>query len=221
MSALSSEALLNNRFHGMEQKGERIDSGIVDVEMPWHKIAARCCALGMSPTETAEFCECSARHIGNLLRTPWFQERVNEFQEKSGVSLMDMFKGAGLAAFQTIVELCTGDKVPAAVKLNAAKEITERILGKSTQVIDLKATTIADPVARAMALEGEVGRLRDELKILPLDTPEGCANGSTNSMSGACPSAGREAPEETPGISLLISALKAKPKVSGLSLDND
>jgi len=149
-SALSAEALTSNRLHGKEQAASDI---IVDEEKPWHKHLAKYLALGMSQRDAAKMCDCSEAQVGRLLRTPWFQERLDEAMSSEGSDILSLFKGASTKAFAVLVEIAQDTKAPSASRVASAKEILERHLGKSTQFVEMKSEVIADPVARAKELE--------------------------------------------------------------------
>lgn len=148
-SALSAEALTSNRLHGKEQ----LVDALVNEEKPWHKHLAKYLALGMSQRDAAKMCDCSEGQVANLLRTPWFQERLDEAMSSEGSDILSLFKGASTKAFAVLVEIAQDPKAPSASRVASAKEILERHLGKSTQFVELKSEVISDPVARAKELE--------------------------------------------------------------------
>jgi transcriptional regulator with XRE-family HTH domain len=163
-SALSAESLFSDRMH----KPVTADNGDKPVleEQPGHMVLARFIALGLSQKEAGEAAGYSQNHVSRLLKMPWFQARVAGYLEASASGdLMTLFRGAGLQAFATLVEIVDNPKTPAAVRLAGVKEILERNLGKSTQYLEVKSTGSGDPVAEAEALEREVGNLRSTLKL--------------------------------------------------------
>lgn len=162
-SALSPEAFFGDRFHTREQQA--FDP--VDDERPEHVVIARYLALGMSQTEAANASGYSQQHISRLLKMPWFQGRVAQFLKEGSQDLMTLFRGAGLQAFATLVEITENPKTPAAVRLAGVKEILERNLGKATQYLEVKSTSSVDPVAEVEALERELASRQGEIKLLP------------------------------------------------------
>lgn len=152
------EIVSPERFRGRQGAGPKF-------EKPWHRHAAQYLAGGFSCRETAEFCGVTAAMVTNLMRAPWFGERVNEILAKSGaLDVMQVLTGEALASVATMVELRDGEKTPAAVKANIAKDILDRVLGKPKQFIETTATTVSDdPVAEAKRLEEEANRLRKDV----------------------------------------------------------
>lgn len=167
-SALSAESVFTDRMH-KPATADRGDHPVLE-EQPGHLVLARFLALGLSQKEAGEASGYSQNHVSRLLKMPWFQERVAKFLEASASGdLMTMFRGAALKAFVILEEMVDSPKTPAAVRLAGVKEIIERNMGKTTQYLEVKATS-GDPVAEAEALEREVLNLRSNLKIEPSST---------------------------------------------------
>jgi hypothetical protein len=158
-SNLSPEAENNfNRLHGMP-------APITELfyELPWHRTAAYFFATGvMSTPEVAQACNKDTRTVRNLLRQPWFQERVTKLlAETGGKDIMALFKAEQLNTFAVMLDLRDDDKTPAPVKFNVCRDILDRTLGKPVQRIETQDKTESDdPVAEARRLEEELNRTR-------------------------------------------------------------
>lgn len=157
MSELGPEALLTDRRQAQVGKLAPAIN-----EQSWHTQAAKCFSTGMTPTEVADFCDCSVALIYRLLKTPWFQERVTQYMEKQGVDLLSLFKTAAVGAYATVVEICNDVEAPKAVRVNAAKEILERTFGKAKQIVEVGQTPVGDPVQQVEALSKELALLRQQ-----------------------------------------------------------
>lgn len=157
-SACQAETLLE-AGRRQDKHGERTlayGSGVL--EMPWHKYAIKLSAMGISPSEIAEACDCEATVIYNLLRTDWFLERVSLEMEKELIPMSEFFKKNAVLAGLTLVELMQNPKTPASVRCTSANSLLERHLGKSTQVVQMKTEMVSSDVA------ADVRRLEEEIE---------------------------------------------------------
>jgi hypothetical protein len=158
-SNLSPEAENNfNRLHGMPAPRTELM-----YELPWHRTAAYFFATGvMSTPEVAQACNRDHRTVRNLLRQPWFQERVTKLMaETGGKDIMALFKAEQLNTFAVMLDLRDSKTTPAPVKFNVCRDILDRTLGKPVQRIETQDKTESDdPVAEARRLEEELNRTR-------------------------------------------------------------
>ena len=148
----------SGRFHGTKPAEHYLPE-----EKPWHRAAALMFAAGaVTIKEVAEAFDVTPPTVRNLLRTPWFQERVSDLMaEHGGRDIMTLFKAETYNSLVTLVELRDNTKVPAAVRRATAVDILDRALGKAVQRVETTDVPVsADPVAEAQRLERENGFLR-------------------------------------------------------------
>jgi hypothetical protein len=159
-SNLSPEAEQNfNRLHGMPLPVREIM-----YEQPWHRTAAYFFATGvMSTPEVAQACNKDNRTVRNLLRQPWFQERVTQLlAQNGGKDIMALFKAEQFNTLAVLLDLRDAKSTPAPVKFNVCRDILDRTLGKPVQRIETEDKTQSDdPVAEARRLEEELARSRE------------------------------------------------------------
>lgn len=158
-STLDAEATHGNgRLHGTKTPTYEIQK-----ELPWHRQAALMFAAGaVTITEVAQAFGVKNQTVGNLLRQPWFQERVNLLMaEKGGRDVMAMFRAETYGSIVTLIELRDSDKVPSPVRRACAVDILDRALGKPLQRVESSnVPTSDDPVAEVKRLEEANERLR-------------------------------------------------------------
>jgi hypothetical protein len=133
-------------------------------EKPWHRACALMFAAGsVTSKEVAEAFEVSVPTVRNLLRQPWFQERVTQLMaEHGGRDIMALFRAEGWNSLVTLVEIRDDSKVSASVRSANARDILDRALGKPIQRIEQSnVPTSADPVAEVQRLEEANTRLRN------------------------------------------------------------
>lgn len=157
-SALSPEAQVNGRLlhgHG-PPKFELVE------ELPWHRQAAHMFGCGGAVTikEVAEAFEVDRGTVSNLLRQPWFQERVTEIMARHGnKDIMEMFRAEQFNSLITLIEIRDDPNASKQVRSANAINILDRILGKPTQRVETSnANPISsDPVAEVERLENALG----------------------------------------------------------------
>jgi hypothetical protein len=159
-SALSPEAEINeNRFHGTRPPTFELSE-----EKPWHRWAAYLFASGYnSMKEVASACQVSEPTVRNLLRQPWFQERVTKLMAvNGGKDIMAMLRAEQFNSMIVMIEIRDNKNTPAPVRANICKDILDRTLGKAVQRIQTEDVTASDdPVAEAHRLEEELARSRE------------------------------------------------------------
>lgn len=157
---LSAESL-SARLHGSKPpKFELV------TEKPWHRAAALMFAAGaVTAKEVAEAFGVSVPTVYNVMRQPWFQERVTGLMaEHGGRDIMALFRAEGFNSLVTLVEIRDEPKTPPAVKRASCVDILDRAFGKPTQRVEhSEDPTSADPVAEVRRLEEENARRRESL----------------------------------------------------------
>lgn len=159
-SNLSPEAEVNeSRFHGLRPpKFELLQ------EFPWHRQAAYFFATGcMNIKQVAEACEVTEPTIRNLLRQPWFQDRVTKLMaENGGRDIMALLKAEQFNSLVVMVTLRDDVKTPPPVRAGICRDILDRTLGKPLQRIETGEKDFSDdPVAEARQLKEELARSRE------------------------------------------------------------
>lgn len=119
----------------------------------------------VSGAEVARAFDVSLPTIYNLMRQPWFQERVTTMMaEHGGKDIMALFRAEGWNSLVTLVELRDESKVSATVRASCARDILDRALGKPLQRIETSdEVRSADPVAEAERLKEDNARRRATL----------------------------------------------------------
>ena len=129
----------------------------VERERGWHMLAAHLYATGATGTQLAREFGKDRDTIYNLLRQPWFIERVNQIVAERGGDAMELLRGAHTTAIQTVIAILNDPMVPARVRLMAADSIIDRVAGKATQRIEaVAAASSGDPVAEVAQIEAEM-----------------------------------------------------------------
>lgn len=156
-SELSPEAQTNpDRLHGT-----RPPQWDVEVEQPWHRWAAHLFGAGCtSCKQVAEILgDVNEKTVRNLLRQPWFQERVTKIlADNGGKDIMAMLRAEQFNSLVVMIDIRDDPKAPPVVRANICRDIFDRTLGKPVQRIETAdVPTSDDPVAEAR-------RLKEELK---------------------------------------------------------
>ena len=159
-SSLSPEAEINdNRFHGA-----RLPAFDLNEEKPWHRVAAYLFASGYNTLkDVAEACDVSQPTVRNLLRQPWFQERVNRLlAANGGKDVLALLRSEQINSMVVMVEMRDNVNTPPPVRAGICKDILDRTLGKATQRVLVEESAASDdPVAEARRLESELARSRE------------------------------------------------------------
>lgn len=135
----------------------------LNTEKPWYHAAALMFAAGaVTAKEVAEAFGVSLPTVHNLIRQPWFQERVTQLmQEHGGRDIMTLFRSEGFNSFVMLKELRDDAKSPATIKRSCALDILDRAFGKPVQRVEnTQMPTSDDPVAEVNRLEAANERLR-------------------------------------------------------------
>jgi hypothetical protein len=155
----TAEAGINPNLLHMPREGHKTapNDRPVRFEKPWHRHAAHMLAAGVPASEVAEACECSTQTIRNLIRTPWFQEVMNELIDRNGGrDVQALFKAEQFNSFTTLCEIRDDPKVSPAVRANVAIRFIEQVSGKPTQRVEVESTAkSSDPVAEVERIERE------------------------------------------------------------------
>lgn len=124
-----------------------------------HRTAAHLLTQGYSQVEVAKHLEVTNATVTNWTQQRWFQALVSELLEARDKDALEILKAEAVPTAFKLIEMRDSPTTPASVKFNVAKEILERVYGKSTQFIVSQTTKIADPVAEAERLQAEAERL--------------------------------------------------------------
>jgi hypothetical protein len=138
-------------------------------EQAWHKVAAVIFASGKSAREVAKLLDRSEPAVQNLTRQKWFQAQVTEMIVELGGArdIMPLIQGEQMNSLSTLVEMRDNPRVPSASRIQCARDILDRGLGKPTQRIEMSHEVHSDdPVSEVEKLEEENARLREEAKRL-------------------------------------------------------
>ena len=129
----------------------------VERERGWHTLAAHLYATGATGTQLAREFGKDRDTVYNLLRQPWFIEKVNQIVAERGADAMELLRGAQTTAIQTMIAILNDPMVPARVRLMAADSIIDRVAGKATQRIEaVGVAPSSDPVAEVALLERQM-----------------------------------------------------------------
>ena len=155
-----SELRIDPHFVGTKEPMWELNS-----EQAWHKVAAIIFASGKSAREVARLLDRSEPAVQNLTRQKWFQAQVTEMIVELGGSrdIMKLIQGEQFNSLNTLVEMRDNPRVPSASRIQCARDILDRGLGKPTQRIEMSHEVHSDdPVAEVEKLEQENNRLRNE-----------------------------------------------------------
>jgi hypothetical protein len=133
-------------------------------ERPWHRIAAYFFATGATTIkQVADACEVNKDTMRNLLRQPWFQERVTKLlAENGGKDILSLLRSEQINCLIVMTQLRDDKNTPAAVKAGICRDILDRTLGKAIQRIETSDTTFSDdPVAEARQLKEQLARQKE------------------------------------------------------------
>ena len=133
-------------------------------EQSWHKMAAILYAHGTSGSQIARELEKTPQAVSNLIRQPFFQERVAGIMAETSRDFMELFRAERVNTLATLVAIRDDPRTPASVKAMVCKDLLDRSLGKAVQRIEAVADVASsDPVQEYERLEAENRRLRDSL----------------------------------------------------------
>ena len=132
-------------------------------EQSWHKMSAILYAYGASGKQIARELDKTPQAVSNLIRQPFFQERVAGIMVETARDIMELFRAERVNCLATLVAIRDDPETPASVRAMVCEDILDRSLGKAVQRIEtVGEVTSSDPVAEVAMLEAEVNRLRDE-----------------------------------------------------------
>jgi hypothetical protein len=137
----------------------------LEKEAPWHRLAAFMYAMGAIQQQISRELNKSLQAVCNLTHQPFFQEKVIAIMAETARvhDVIELFKAETLSSLATLVEIRDNPKAPASARVDCARDILDRTLGKAVQRVETAAqVTSEDPVAEVARLESEVKRLREE-----------------------------------------------------------
>lgn len=106
-------------------------------EKAHHRVIIYALASGKTPGEIAEEFGFTPAMVYYVEKQPWAKEQVKSLiHQHGGDAVEKTLKGAALDAATVLVNMKDDEKAPHAVRVNAAKEILDRIYGRSQQIIN-------------------------------------------------------------------------------------
>lgn len=131
-------------------------------ERPEHRLIMYLVAQGKSQREVAHLTGYSEGWISQVVRQPWFRDRLTQTLDGAGYSVVEeKIRDGADAALDTITELMTSARSES-VRASCAFDLLDRHLGKAKQRVDVKnETTIA--YKDVQQIEDEINRVRTEL----------------------------------------------------------
>jgi hypothetical protein len=146
--------------------GTRPPQWDLEVEQPWHRIAAYLFATGCtSCKQVAEIIgDINEKTVRNLLRQKWFQERVTKLlAENGGKDIMALLRAEQFNSLVVMIDIRDDAKNPPVVRAGICRDILDRTLGKPVQRIETaESPTSDDPVAEARRLKEELARQQQQ-----------------------------------------------------------
>jgi hypothetical protein len=134
-------------------------------EQAWHKMAAVLYAHGTSGAQIARELEKTPQAISNLIRQPFFQERVAGIMAETARDIGELFRAERINTLATLIALRDDPSTPPAVKATVCRELFDRSMGRPVQPITASTEVRSDdPCAEYAMLEAENKRLRDSLE---------------------------------------------------------
>lgn len=122
-------------FHGEETgKGPQY---VLQREKAHHRIIVYELAKGKTAGEIAAEFGFTPAMVYYVEKQPWAKEEVkNLIHQHGGDAVEKVLKEAALPAAEVLIRMKDDEKAPHAVRVNAAKEILDRIYGRSQQIIN-------------------------------------------------------------------------------------
>lgn len=133
---------------------------LIQNEKTVHRLMCYRSASGDSPQEIADATGFTVQHVRTILKQPRSQELIAKIiHEKYGDDVSSILKGGSVDAVMEIRRL-SKEAQSETVRLNAAKDILDRCLGKAPQKIETGPSKVPlDPAEEAEMLEKELQQL--------------------------------------------------------------
>lgn len=127
-----------------------------------HRLIMYLLAQGKSQREISSLTGYSEGWVSQVVRQPWFRERLTQTLDGAGLSAVEeKIRDGADAALETITELMSTARSES-VRASCAFDLLDRHLGKAKQRVDVKnETTIA--YKDVEQIESEISRVRAEL----------------------------------------------------------
>ena len=140
-------------------------------EKAHHRMIVALAAQGNTVKQIASILELNPHTVRTTINQPWARRRIRELiDEAAGDNLSTMFGLYAPEAADVLYEIAVSPKASAASRVSAAKELLDRHLGRSKQVIENTGRSASEEGAH---LDSELERLRKELTDLQGPTDEG------------------------------------------------
>lgn len=132
---------------------------VPELSVESHRILAKLIANGVSPEDCAEAVGLSNRQIVAILNwSPTFRQELGSIlQSQKSLDPRLLLRSFLVPALLTCYGVMNSDKASAADKLNAAREILNRTLGKPSES---KSDKTSDPMAKLLEIERETQKLQ-------------------------------------------------------------
>lgn len=126
------------------------------------KTLAKLIASGVSPEECAQACGLTSRQIQSILNFHvGFQKELREIMEQTrDYNPKNLLRAFLVPAILTCHKIMTNEQAASSDRLNAAKEIMNRVLGKP---VEFKGKAGEDPIDRLAAIEREMNRTKQQM----------------------------------------------------------
>jgi hypothetical protein len=132
----------------------------LEKEAPWHLSAAYMYANGACNGEIAKAHGKSPQAVSNLFHQAFFQNRVVEIMAENRRDVMDLFKDERINSLMTLVAIRDNENAPPVARVQAARDILDRAMGRPAQRIEtVNEIRSDDPVAECAMLEAEIRQL--------------------------------------------------------------
>lgn len=126
------------------------------------KTLAKLIASGVSPEECAQACGLTQRQVQSILNFHvGFQKELREIMEQTrDYNPKNLLRAFLVPAILTCNKIMNSETASASDRLNAAKEIMNRVLGKA---VEFKGASAQDPMERLESLTKEINRAKQQL----------------------------------------------------------
>jgi hypothetical protein len=151
---------------------------VIEKEAPWHLSAAYMYAMGSCNSEIAKAHDKSPQAVSNLFHQPFFQERVTAIMAENRRDVMDLFKDERINSLMTLVAIRDNENAPPVARVQAARDILDRAMGRPAQRIETVNEVRSDnPVAECAMLEAEIRQLSKNTFPAGSEANNACSDG--------------------------------------------
>jgi hypothetical protein len=139
-------------------------------EKEWHRRAQELKLQGYTAKDIANMLGKTDRHVANVLRQPWAQERMNNrMKEDASSQIREFLENECLPSLKVLVEIRDNREYRAADRKSAADSLADRFLGRAAQPIyDVSKDKPVDQLTND-ELSAQVNRLVEGMAATPND----------------------------------------------------